>query len=60
MSLLQQSHMCMLFYTCRFSCDEGVTWYTYNIFEDDNPDEPNHIYTVGMFTELGEKVVHAT
>ena len=44
----------------RFSCDEGVTWNTYDIFDDDNPDEPDQLYVVGMFTELGEKVVHAT
>ena len=45
---------------CRFSCDEGVNWYTYNIFDDDDPDNPDQFHTVGMFTELGEKVVHAT
>ena len=44
----------------RFSCDEGLTWNTYKIFGDDSPDEPDQIYVVGMFTELGEKVVHAT
>ena len=46
---------------CRFSCDEGVNWHTYNIFDDDDDsDEPDRVYPVGMFTELGEKVVHAT
>ena len=47
-------------YVCRFSCDEGVTWKTYNIFDNDNPDDPDQLYVVGMFTELGEKVTHAT
>ena len=29
------------------------------MFGDDN-DDPEHIVIVGMFTELGEKAVHAT
>lgn len=31
-----------------------------NIFDDDNPDDPDQLYVIGMVTELEEKVVHAT
>ena len=51
--------MASLEYIYRFSCDEGLTWNTYNMFGDDH-DDPEHIIIVGMFTELGEKAVHAT
>jgi len=43
----------------RFSCDEGVTWNTYDIFGED-PNDPERMNVVGMFTELGERAVHAT
>ena len=43
----------------RFSCDEGLTWNTYNIFGNE-PGEPHHLYIVGMFTEYGERAIHAT
>ena len=46
----------LLFY--RFSCDEGLSWNTYDIFGD--PGDPERVRIYGMFTELGEKVVHAT
>ena len=43
----------------RFSCDEGLTWNTYKIFGDEIG-EPTRLYIVGMFTEYGERAVHAT